>query len=427
MAASINNMACVGGSDEIQQSISSLPAVDLSNVHNYPCDIYAGCVTGYLKGCFLASRSHHNLNELQNVNSSLEIKCMTWKNYNESEIITGQRDNSIVNYSMGQGKAAPISMDLPNDVGIIRNLKSHDHLIMAAFSKGLIKCQTIDAVDENTVDGDLSSYEDIEAGSDLFCMDHNRYFPSLILSGGKENPLKIWDLSTPNTPLFTAKNVRNDWLNLTVPTWVTKAEFFSQSKKVVTGTAKAHIRMYDPSSPQRRPVIDIDSQESSPITALALRPNSDFQVIAGTGKGSLFSVDLRKKAVVKNYKGVKGGVTDLKFHPTMPFFATSSIDRHVYCFDADAPKHAKCSSVYAVSQINCLLFSSLWTSDKKVVERSEETADNISRTGETQSSAINGSDEEEETEGLWDSMSVVKTKRKSPSANETPKKRKRRK
>ncbi|RUS72234.1 hypothetical protein EGW08_020007, partial [Elysia chlorotica] len=393
-------------------------------IHNYPFDIYSGCVTGYLKGCFLSSRSHTNLNELQNVPSgshSCEIRCMCWKNYNEAEILTGQRDNSIISYSMKNGKSCSIPLDLPNETGFMRNIKSHNNLLFAAFSKGLVKCQTVDSDETSVKDQDESTFEDIEAGTDLFCMDHNRYLPSLILTGGKDNPLKIWDISAPKTPVFTAKNVRNDWLNLTVPIWVTKAEFFSKSNKVVTGTAKAHIRLYDPSSSQRRPVMDIDSKETSPITALAVSPTSEFEVVAGTGKGSLFLVDLRKKSVVKNYKGIKGGVTDIKFHTSLPYFATSSIDRHIYCFKVDAPKQTKCSSVYVLSQVNCLLFSSLWTPDQKIdEEKSKESADGISEKNKPQKR-----DDEEESEELWDSMSVVKTKRKGSSANETRKKRKR--
>ncbi|KAK3784850.1 hypothetical protein RRG08_056808 [Elysia crispata] len=407
-----------------QRDLNNLPRIDPTTAHQYPFDVYAGCVTGYLKGCYILSRSHHNLNELQNVHPNWEIRCMCWKNYNEAEILTGQRDNCIISYSMTNGKSYSLPIELPDETGIIRNIKSHDHLLIAAFSKGLVKCQTVNA-DEITFvrDQDGKTHEDIESGSDLFCMDHNRCHPSLILTGGKENPLKIWDISSPKAPVFTAKNVRNDWLNLTVPIWVTKAEFFSQSNKVVTGTAKAHIRLYDPSSAQRRPVMDIDSKESSPITALAVRPNSEFEVVAGTGKGTLFLVDLRKKSVVRNYKSVKGGVTDIKFHPSIPYFATSSIDRHVYCFKLDAAKQTKCSSIYMLSQINCILFSSLWTSDKTEVEKSKESADKIAENSEQPS--ISDRSDEEEGEGLWDSMSVVKTKRKVSSAKVTQKKRKR--
>ncbi|GFR97845.1 WD repeat-containing protein 74 [Elysia marginata] len=419
-------MACTdsnkSGERELKMSCT-VPNINLSSVCNHPYDIYAGCVTGYLKGCSLSSRSHYNLNELESANPSSEIKCMSWKNHNEAEILTGQRDNSIIHYSLTHRKSSLVPMDLPNEPGIIRSVRSHDHLIISAFSKGLIKCVNVDMVD--AASDDAKAYENIDAGSDLFCMDHNKYIPSLVLSGGKENPLKIWDISTPNTPVFTSKNVKNDWLNLTVPVWVTKAEFFSESKKVVTGTARADVRLYDPTSAQRRPVIDIDTKEKSPITALAMRPNSDYQAFVGTGKGSLFLVDLRKKSVVRNYKGIKGGVTDIKFHPSLPFFATSSIDRHIYCFNPDAPKQAKCSSVYAVSQINCILFSSLWSPDDKVVQDASKSSvqDNINEKRK-ESSVLNGSDDEED-EGLWESMNVVKTKRKSSSVSETVKKRKR--
>lgn len=420
MAASmVNNMALDCTGEPTVKHLTKehyVPNMNISNTQISPFDIYAGCATGYLKGCFMSSRSHHNLNELERPHPSSEIKCMSWRNYNEEEILTAQRDNSIIHYSLRHNKSALVPLDLPNEPGFIRCLKSHGHLIFAAFSKGLIKCQFVDT--EDTLRKEDTEYKNIDAGPDLFCMDHNRYMPSMILSGGKGNPLKIWDISNSETPVFISKNVKNDWLNLTVPIWDTKAEFFSQSNKVVTGTAKAHVRLYDPSSTQRRPVIDIDTKEKSPITSLAVRPGTDYHVIAGTGKGSLFLVDIRKNSVVRHYKGVKGGVTDVKFHPSLPFFATSSIDRHIYCFDPDAQKQTKVSSIYVVSQVNCILFSSLWSSTSHKAQQDDSksntttSADGVRKSEEEKSLFLADSDNDDDKE-LWESMSVVKTKRKT--------------
>ncbi|GFN75674.1 WD repeat-containing protein 74-like [Plakobranchus ocellatus] len=422
MAASVSNMS---GTEENQASrIMDLPTINRQAFQHCPYDIYAGCVTGYVKGCHMSSKSHQNLNELNNVSANHEIKSMCWNDFDESVIFTGQRDGSIFRYSITNEDVVPVPIEFSGEMGIFRNIKSHDDLIISAFSKGIVKCNRV-TMENSNLESQL--YVDIDAGTDLYCMDHNRHFPSSILTGGKENPLKIWDISAPKEPIFSAKNVKNDWLNLTVPVWVTKAEFYFQSDKVITGTAKAHIRLYDPSTPQRRPVIDIESKETSPITALSVRPNSNFQVVAGTGKGSLVLVDLRKKSVVRNYKGVKGGVTDIKFHPVHPYFVTSSVDRHIYCFDPDVPKQAKCSSVYLYSQINCLLFSSLWSpSDTvKLYDKSDVTTENI--LDKNASSPHNEFDDEEDTDEVWKSLDVVQTKRKHSSSNEALHKLKRKK
>ncbi|XP_039583436.1 WD repeat-containing protein 74 [Passer montanus] len=103
--------------------------------------------------------------------------------------------------------------------------------------------------------------------------------PHLVGTGGKENGLKVWDLQRPQEPLFRAKNVRNDWLDLRVPVWERDLHFLPGSQRVVTCTGHGQVRLYDPSSPQRRPVLDATFGEA-PLTALAL-PAGDTSVLGG--------------------------------------------------------------------------------------------------------------------------------------------------
>ena len=59
----------------------------------------------------------------------------------------------------------------------------------------------------------------------------------LIATGGKENDLKVWNLKLDSKdPIFRAKNVPNNWIQLREPVNVTSIDFLDQTK-VAVGTA----------------------------------------------------------------------------------------------------------------------------------------------------------------------------------------------
>jgi len=63
-------------------------------------------------------------------------------------------------------------------------------------------------------------------GSHVSCMAANAEELMQVATGGKENDLKLWDGNRVDTgPLFQAKNVRHDSLDLRVPVWVTEVGF----------------------------------------------------------------------------------------------------------------------------------------------------------------------------------------------------------
>lgn len=60
-----------------------------------------------------------------------------------------------------------------------------------------------------------------------------------ILSGGRENDVKLWDvggLSSAAEPVFSAKNVRPDELCVRRPIWVTDGRFLPDGRRVVVTT-----------------------------------------------------------------------------------------------------------------------------------------------------------------------------------------------
>ena len=93
----------------------------------------------------------------------------------------------------------------------------------------------------------------------------------------------MWDLTRPEKPIFTAKNVKPDWLDLRVPVGDTTIHFVENSPDTILTTTRHHqIRMYDlrvgvnmnmtkkqRQQPKRRPVIETKFSEYS-ITASSM-------------------------------------------------------------------------------------------------------------------------------------------------------------
>jgi len=75
---------------------------------------------------------------------------------------------------------------------------------------------------------------------------------NIFATGGEERELCIWDLDkmekdNENTykiePIFTAKNVKHDFLNLRVPVWVTCIQWLddNDTTKLIIGTGHHHV------------------------------------------------------------------------------------------------------------------------------------------------------------------------------------------
>jgi ribosome biogenesis protein NSA1 len=176
-----------------------------------------------------------------------------------------------------------------------------------------------------------------------------------VATGGKENKLKLWDLDRPDAPVFTAKNVRNDWLNLRVPEWVTDVTFIPDSQRIVTSTNDHEVRVYDPSSHCRRPVVSILFDESR-ITSMCLRPNNPHQVFVGNVHGGMALIDLRAKGkVVQHYKGAEGSIRDVCCHPSQNVVASCGLDRFLRIHDIDSREVLH--KFYLKSRANAMLYS----------------------------------------------------------------------
>ncbi|ERE79363.1 WD repeat-containing protein 74 isoform 1 [Cricetulus griseus] len=187
----------------------------------------------------------------------------------------------------------------------------------------------------------------------------------VVATCGKENALKVWDLQKPEQPVFRAKNVR----------------------------------VYDPVSPQRRPVLEATYGEY-PLTAMTLTPEGN-SVIVGNTHGQLAEIDFRQGRLLGCLKGLAGSVRGLQCHPSKPLLASCGLDRVLRIHRIRSPRGLE-HKVYLKSQLNCLLLSGR---DNWEDEPQEPQEPNMVPPEDT------------ETDELWASLEA-NAKRKLPDLNQ---------
>ena len=116
--------------------------------------------------------------------------------------------------------------------------------------------------DENTAE--------INTGQELSVVRQLKSSPSIVATGGKENDLKIYDLSSESLePTFKARNVPHDFLDLRVPVWVQDLTFVNESPDLVSIVSRhGHLRLYDVRS-SNRPVVNFKVLEDEALMAMA--------------------------------------------------------------------------------------------------------------------------------------------------------------
>ncbi|VVC27103.1 WD40/YVTN repeat-like-containing domain,WD40-repeat-containing domain [Cinara cedri] len=149
--------------------------------------------------------------------------------------------------------------------------------------------------------------EKIDVGSNLACL-RKCLTSDKYGTGGNENPLKIWDVETRKVE-FTAKSPKPDMLQLKQPCYVSDIRFFN-NKKVVVSHKHGVVDLHDPLSSQRRPVGSFTAEKTGFVCMNIIPDNSDYEVIVGSSKGSIFHYDFRGKTKfpVKTFRGSTGSV-----------------------------------------------------------------------------------------------------------------------
>lgn len=352
-------------------------------------NVFVGTEIGLLKGFSLAKNSWKNINAVESAKRENEICAMCWNNSKETEIVTGLKSNKIVIYDVKNVCDVKVTVkNLDFGEGKLRNICQFEDRLSSAVSSGTVRLW----------DGE-DLQEEIEAGKDLFCMSRKKDTENIFSVGGKENDLKLFDWNNTKCPVFQAKNVRNDWLNLRVPVWVMQTRFIPSTDNIVTSTGYHQIRLYD-TKVQRRPVLETNFGEY-PITALSINNSNHNQIIVGNTHGQMALLDIRKGAMVQEYRGFAGGIRDIQCHDKKPLIVSCGADRFLRIHDLNSKEMLH--KVYMKSKLNCFLLTKTnW--DINGTECVDE--------GETEENFENEDDGSVDDEDIWTAMEIVKTKTK---------------
>ncbi len=167
-------------------------------------DLMVGASTGSLKAVRLKDGSVQNLRPISGLKPAEQgLDCLCWADEAETEVLCAQLDRQLC-LRDAQNEWKPLFRCEAGD-GPVRGLDRVDEdKVLVAVESGLLRVYDLEAM----VHGEL------EAGADLCRARSSLQKSEWLASGGKENPLKVWDWNSPQKPLFAAKNVAPDWLQL---------------------------------------------------------------------------------------------------------------------------------------------------------------------------------------------------------------------
>ncbi|XP_052802564.1 WD repeat-containing protein 74-like [Mya arenaria] len=344
-------------------------------------NVILGSETGFLKGINTSKDIWRNFNAIEVPQKSNEIISLNWIAGSESKLSVGSRDKRVAIFDIDNFYFSEYELFNSGD-GDLKSAMKIDKKTFVGLETGSLSVWS---------DGEI--VQSIETGMNLSCMALNGNGNNILGTGGKESELKLWDLNNDlNQPRFEAKNVRNDWLNLRVPVWVTGIEYLDSSK-VITCTGHHQVRVYDPSV-QRRPVLDMTWDEY-PLTAMSLY--HDNQVIVGNTQGNMALLDLRKGKLIHQFKGFAGSIRSLKCNSSQSVVASCGLDRFLRLHDVNTKQLLY--KKYMKSRLNCLLMTKQNWKDFG----DEEVQDGVPVDADSSKQADNDDD-------IWDHMEVVKTR-----------------
>eukprot|EP00112_Aurelia_sp_Birch-Aquarium-sp1_P024875 Seg803.11 transcript_id=Seg803.11/GoldUCD/mRNA.D3Y31 product="WD repeat-containing protein 74" protein_id=Seg803.11/GoldUCD/D3Y31 len=352
--------------------------------------IWVGSELGYLKSINAVSNVTKNYcEEMEGSNGPNRINAacvMKWTNEEETEFILGTANGQIKFFSTEEDKFKERGLSCGKDA--ITGL--------AVYGEKIIACDAIGCL--SFWEGN-EKYFDKKVGDDIQRMKQNLVERNQIATGGKENNLKIFDLENMEKPVFAAKNVRNDFLDLRCPVLVTDMEFMNNdSSRIIVGTGDHLVKIYDPKK-QKRPVVEI-TWEDYPITTMSLAPNGNT-IIVGNTVGSMASIDLRTNQKIGGFKGIAGSIRSIQCHQTQDIVAAVGLDRFLRIFDVNT--RALKSKIYLKSRLNCVLLSDKNYTGGIFGDTEEEFLAKKAKVTKSDTAA----DDENDSDLIWGQMEVL--------------------
>ncbi|CDW52153.1 WD repeat containing protein 74 [Trichuris trichiura] len=278
-------------------------------------DVFVSTESGLLKRVSFATSTSYNCGDIDGAQRSQRIVRMCWM---DEELLCALADGFITSYDVPSGRCRRLFAVPNGQDGLVKGIATMDN-------QKIITC--VEAGEVSVWDTSGAQCQTVNANVDVNRMRQSPHRQTVVATGGKENDLKVWDLESGGKPIFTARNVRCDYLSLRVPVWVRDIAFLDENS-ISTCTAYGQIRAYDIRSGRRRPVIDFSWDDCTSFTVMAAHGNN--QVVAGCTRAKLGLFDIRgKKHLVHAFRGHTGGVTAVVCHAMHPYVVSSSVDRFV--------------------------------------------------------------------------------------------------
>jgi len=192
------------------------------------CSVWLGSETGILKGVSLARKQAFNFCNTSHLSRDQEVRALCWADPAESELLVGSVDGTVKTFSTEKGAFTESrACGEPAD-GCFAGLAP-------LGGSGLVTCAERGKLRVWREDSSEPVAE-LDVGKHVSRMRQSPVHQHRVATGGKENGLKLWDLQSPRSPVFSAKNLRDDWLDLRRPQWVRDVAFIPDSDKLVTCT-----------------------------------------------------------------------------------------------------------------------------------------------------------------------------------------------
>lgn len=192
------------------------------------CSVWLGSETGILKGVSVSRKQAFNFCNTSHLSRDQEVRALCWGDPAETELLVGSVDGTVKTFSTEKGAFTEARRCGDPADGCFAGLAAlSDSTLVTCGESGALRVWREDRSEPVT---------ELDAGKNVFRMRQSPVHRHKVATGGKENGLKIWDLEKPEKPVFTAKNLRDDWLDLRRPQWVRDVAFIPDSDKVVTCT-----------------------------------------------------------------------------------------------------------------------------------------------------------------------------------------------
>ncbi|KAH6601824.1 hypothetical protein BASA61_001717 [Batrachochytrium salamandrivorans] len=185
-------------------------------------------------------------------------------------------------------------------------------------------------------------------------------------------------------PIWSAKNVRNDFLDMRVPVWVTEIQWIGTNS----------------------PNLSSDWYRVSPSSkTLATDPNG-LDIIFADTTGQMMAIDGQTGKLTGKFLGIAGAVTQVVRCLDDDVVVSIGIDRKMRLFEGSGKRRIT-KEVYLKQRLSALLVDELWQDEDDAPKEGEEV--NLSTESAPRSNRRSRSgNSESDDDALWESLPAIK-------------------